>query len=711
MEQDLSPFKDRLFLSFLLLLVWLPLPLGSNRIFAWSLMEVAVFIICTIWLWQHRQGKREIPAAFNKAWPALIILGLWLLFLGFQILPMPYQWVASISPQSAVMHALVEEANAELITRWVTIAVSPDVTLQALIKSTSYVLFFVLTLLLVKSRAELEWLCLALVTSGLIQALYGIFMVISGLEYGFFMEKSGFKDVVTGTFINRNSFANYVTLCMAVGIGLLLAQLNGEGSKSWRAVLRKTLDWLLSGKMRLRFMLIIMAVALVMTHSRMGNAAFFLSLLIAGIISIILSKHASRSAIVLLSSLVILDLLVIGSMVGMDRVVERIEHTSAESVNRDEVALDMLNYWDDYQASGSGLGSYYTTYPGYRSAVVTDSFYNHAHNDYLEMLSEVGVAGVLILGLFILATLWVVISVLLKRYDPWCRGIAFSALMSICAILIHATVDFNLQIPANTATFIVIIAMGWLAFGLPSTKNIYLTNDQPKAEHRVIQKNVFSFVMLLILFILLVKTAMTMSADLLTSGSNFHMEKWQKNGTVETLAWQKQFEKQEAAIMLSAKSFYAYYTKGRLAFWQPELNTYGSNSSGYKQMHQAFKLATESAPVNPMGWLLRAVSLYYLQDFGKEFQYSLHNASETGRWNSTVQSGIIALGQYNWDKLSPKNQQMVLNTLEDQAHKNKGYKNHSAITALDIDNIMTEATRPIVKGYCGNNERTCGAQN
>ncbi|RLA19257.1 MAG: hypothetical protein DRQ62_12155 [Gammaproteobacteria bacterium] len=680
MEQPLSPLKDRLFVSFLLLLIWIPLPLGSNRVFAWSLMEMAIFIIAIIWLWQYRQGKRVLPTAFRKAWPALVILGIWLAYIGFQILPLPPQWIAAISPQSAAMHALVEEASGEPFKRWITISVAPDITAQAFVKSVAYVLFFALTLLFVRSRVELKWLGYAIVASGLIQALYGIFMVLSGLELGFFMEKSGFRDVVTGTFINRNSLANFLTLCMTVGIGLLLSQLNNGGGGSWRVIFRSTLSWLLSGKMRLRFVLIIMAVALVMTHSRMGNAAFFLSLLIAGVASIILSKRSPRSAVILLTSLVVLDLLVIGSMVGMDKVVERMEQTSAESVNRDEVALDMLNYWDDYRWSGSGLGSYYTTYPSYRSEVVSDSFYNHAHNDYLEMFAEVGIIGVTLLGLFVLATLWAVFRVLWRRHDPWCRGFAFSALMSICAILIHATVDFNLQIPANSAFFMVITALGWLSFGLPSKNKAYLPSQHWNGGYDTSDKKGFVVVSIFILSLILAKTAMWAGSDLITNGSNYQMSVWNKNSKVEPLTLQKQLEKQETASRLSPDNFYSLYTMGRVAFWQTKLNTNAVvDSKEYKQMHQQFRLATESAPVNPMGWLLRAVSLYYQQDFGGEFQKSLQNAQQLGRWENAVQKGVILMGENSWDNLSANSQQIVINAMRDSLIKHPSQAKKSLI--------------------------------
>jgi hypothetical protein len=39
----------------------------------------------------------------------------------------------------------------------------------------------------------------------------------------------------------------------------------------------------------------------------------------------------------------------------------------------------------------------------------------------------------------------------------------FAASMAITALLIHSTVDFNLHIPANAATFMVVLALGWIS--------------------------------------------------------------------------------------------------------------------------------------------------------------------------------------------------------------------------------------------------------
>ena len=74
-----------------------------------------------------------------------------------------------------------------------------------------------------------------LVFSGTFQAAYGAFMVLSGLELGFFVEKYVGQGVATGTFVNRNHFAGYLVMCLSAGIGLLLSQLSRDARNPGRS--------------------------------------------------------------------------------------------------------------------------------------------------------------------------------------------------------------------------------------------------------------------------------------------------------------------------------------------------------------------------------------------------------------------------------------------------------------------------------------------
>ncbi|OAD23674.1 O-antigen polymerase, partial [Candidatus Thiomargarita nelsonii] len=462
----------------------------SNHAWAWALMEVWIFSLALFWLWQYLRGKAQLTPVFYKAIPILVIWLVWLIYVTFQIIPLPYFLVELLSPQAAEVYAFT---NPSLIT----LSVDPYSTGVGLLKSLSYVLLFTLTLLMVNNRTRLLWVAYALVFSGLFQAIYATLMTSYGLEYGaFFHEKIHNRGLATGTFINRNHLAGYLEMCLSVGIGLLIAQL-GQGSQdtNWRERFVGVLAWILSPKMLLRLSLVFMVIALVMTRSRMGNTAFFASMMVAGVIALRLSRHANRATVILLVSLIVIDIFIVGSWFGLQKVKERLVETNMATEARDEVNVDILPYWQDYFLTGSGLGSFYTTFPRYQSPEV-DGFYDHAHNDYLEVATETGIIGLLLLGIAVLLTIGVVLDAQYRRHDSLNRGIAFAATMAITALLIHSTVDFNLQIPANGATFMLILALAWVARYLPRK-----TTHDSKPPSRLGKKVTLSFMAVLIYLI------------------------------------------------------------------------------------------------------------------------------------------------------------------------------------------------------------------
>ena len=102
----------------------------------------------------------------------------------------------------------------------------PD-TVDALLLSVGYFGLYLLVLVTCAGHADrLSTLLLALVVSGFAQALYGGLMTLSGLEYGFFAEKVHYRDVATGTFVNRNHLAGYLGLTLAAGVATLMLSVN-----------------------------------------------------------------------------------------------------------------------------------------------------------------------------------------------------------------------------------------------------------------------------------------------------------------------------------------------------------------------------------------------------------------------------------------------------------------------------------------------------
>ena len=448
---------------FLAFLVWVPLPMGSNRAWAWSLAEVWVFALLAWWLVLYLRGTVVVPPALKKARFVIALYCGWLLLVVVQIVPLPISVVEVVSPAVLAVADRAGDVQRE------SILLSLDVyaTQAFLLKSLMYLSVFLLSLLLLNTRERIRQALTVLVLVGLFQAVLGAMMVFTGYEHGFFFEKDSYRGVATGTFVNRNHLAGHLEMVLAAGIGLLLADTGGGMAISWRQRLRNLTQWLLSPKMRLRIYLAVMVIGLVLTHSRMGNTAFFSSLLIASLIWLLLTKKSPRGpAVFLLVSLFVIDIYIVGAWFGIDKVVERLEKTSVDSETRDEVVQYGIEYFKDFPYLGSGGGTFYSVFPAYRGEHVA-GFYDQAHNDYLQMAVETGGAGLFLLGSMVVLSFGAAFWSIYRRQHSLYRGLGFAGVMGILSLMIHSSVDFNLQIPANAVYFMILLAFSWLAIGMP----------------------------------------------------------------------------------------------------------------------------------------------------------------------------------------------------------------------------------------------------
>lgn len=473
-----APVFDRAaFWLLVALVVWAPIPLGSNRPWAWSILEVAIFAAGMLWLAAHARRENVLTPAARAAWPAFLLLAAWLVYLLLHWLPLPAGLVQLVSPQAAAIHATANYLGPP--DRWITLSLDPHASFDFWLKSCAYAVAFALTLLLVHGRHRLTWLCFAFVATGLLEAFVGGILHLARVDLNVLGMPIPQSSQASGTYVSRNHLAGLLEISLAVGIGIMVSQLEDRPGRTWRRFLRDTAELLISGKAVLRLALVIMVIALVMTRSRMGNTAFFASLLVAGALALILSRRAPRSTVIFIVSLIAVDVALVGTWFGVERTVQSIAETGASSVaGRADVNAGAWRIFQDHPVVGSGAGTFYTAFTRYRTAEV-DVFYDHVHNDYLQILSETGIIGSGLAGAFAIASLVCAILALARREDPLARGVAFAVVMGVTSIGIHSTVDFNLQIPANAFLFVVLLALGWLSLHLHHRHSDRFPVDRP----------------------------------------------------------------------------------------------------------------------------------------------------------------------------------------------------------------------------------------
>ncbi len=417
----------------------LPLFWGGNRNPVWLSQTVMVYLLLSI-------ATVGLPAsAWRALWQyyrwALILLGAWLALNLVQLIPWPFVG-----------------------------AISNDVFQSALttLQSFFYAGLFVLTGLLCTTPKRIRQLVICMILAALVQALFGALMTLSGTEWLLLEPKQYGIGYATGTFVNRNHFAGLVLTGLALGIGLLVGNASRKSSaQNWNARVRDWLHWVMGPAMRLRLMLVVMVIGLVLSHSRMGNGAFFITLFSTSLLALVIMRPLPKKVLVLLSTLVIIDVMLVGSWFGFDQVVERLQGTGQfDDVARVSADSDRLNISKETMTAaldfiwlGSGGGTFEQVFPSYRPVDLRKTF-DHAHNDWAEILLEYGVFGFVLLVAWGLTGFWNAIKAMGARRNPVMKGVGFGVVMALSACVLQGFVDFNLHIPACAGFLTITVALG-----------------------------------------------------------------------------------------------------------------------------------------------------------------------------------------------------------------------------------------------------------
>jgi putative inorganic carbon (HCO3(-)) transporter len=443
-----------IFVALAALLVWLPMPWGSRSALAMAFFGAAIAALALARLSLAASGRLPLPTLPPAARLGLSLWLAWVAWIGLQLAPLPEALLGWLSPRAAEIHGALGPDGLN------TTSLMPGATFEHWLLSLALLATFWLVLAVcAQQRRRQRWLLVALLLSGLGQALYAIVMTLSGWEIGFFEPKAHGLGYATGTFVNKNHFAAYLGLTLAAGVALVLADLRAKPWDSWRAALDGLVELALSPRMRVRVALAVIVIALVLTRSRMGNGAFFSALALCGGVYLLLRhRRFLLPGLVLFASIFVIDLWIVSDRYGLEKLAQRIEQTSLETEGRADVLPEIAPLWRPYALTGSGLGTFAQAYSPERSDRIKQ-YYDHAHNDHLEFLIEAGVIGYALLAALGGLVLAHGLRIVRRRNDPMACALGFAGAMAIVTAALNALTDFSLRIPAVSATLVCLAAL------------------------------------------------------------------------------------------------------------------------------------------------------------------------------------------------------------------------------------------------------------
>ena len=286
---------------------------------------------------------------------------------------------------------------------------------------------------------------------GIVISSYGFAMAVFALLQDLTMDARGGKIYwlrlprsggwIFGPYVNHNHYAGLMEMLFPIPLAMCLSRRVDRGPK-----------------IALACAAVFMASTIVLSGSRGGILALVTQTAVA--IGFLTFKRKSPKVALVLGG-VLAVAAVWTFWVGGSGLADRLAtfhteaHTELSSGLRLTVTRDCWRMFRERPVLGWGLGTFPTAYPPFQS-FFSNGFVNEAHNDYAQLLVEMGGLGFLVLLWFLFLLFRAGWQKLRSGKLGMNGGVALAGILGCIGILVHSFFDFNLQVPSNAAWFYVL---------------------------------------------------------------------------------------------------------------------------------------------------------------------------------------------------------------------------------------------------------------
>jgi len=443
----------------LALVAWTPLAKGS--VFEWSVLvlEVAVFVMMGAYVLMGEKPERNELMESALRWPKRCFYGVFVLIV-VQIVPWPNFLVKILSPNAYGFRQVYVPGFSG--TKFMSLSLMPGHTLMLGLELLAYFLVGFLIVKTVTRRSQIMRIFYFIVGMGVFQAFYGFFELYNPSPRVLFYKKMHYLDCVTWTFVNRNHLSGYLEMVIPLALGLILARtdLFSLSGMKWKEKILKISEKGVYKNLLLALAVILMALAIILSKSRSGVFLVVLTFILVLGMAVLYFGRVKQQQKWIKSFLkgTFLIIILMALYIGIDATIERFAMDKILEEVRPVVWSNTTGIIGDFPVFGSGLGTFEALYPAYEEAS-TPPLFEHAHNDYLEYLAELGGIGFLLLLGGILVMLVFSFLMWKVRRHPEVKGLALGGMVAVVAMLVHSITDFNLHIPANMMLFAVVLSL------------------------------------------------------------------------------------------------------------------------------------------------------------------------------------------------------------------------------------------------------------
>jgi O-antigen ligase len=409
---------------------------GSVTAFPVVIIEIIAVAMVLGWL-LAMLFKSEL--SFVKA-PFILPVFLFLGLVVLQLAPLPLGVIRLLSGNTAYLYErFMPDTNLKAFFR---LSIYPGATLAEFFKLAAYAGIFFLLINKLRAKRDFDIIINAIIFFGVAISLFGIIQkyTYSGRVYWFDPPNSAQNPF--GPFVYRNNFAGYINMIIPLALTYAL------------------IDMPLSRRVIYGFCAGIMSVALFLSLSRAGILIYIASLIFLLVFSRFKESLKARTKVLGagLALISVLFILLMDTKIVWSRLSTLFRKETFVVFGHGYSWWDILRIWSDFPLFGTGLGTFASISAMYKTTGAQSAF-SWAHNDYLQLLSETGLLGFLLVALFFVLYLRRVIILWFNRHDSYVVCLVLGGLSSLFGMLVYSALDFNLHIPAVSLLFFIIMAL------------------------------------------------------------------------------------------------------------------------------------------------------------------------------------------------------------------------------------------------------------
>ena len=399
---------------------------------SWPDAVVQLASLPVLWLALAKIPERWSEPAIR---PALILCAVIVAIPLLQLIPLPPGLWSRLPGRDFVARGVAESG---VPLPWFPLSLGPSETLRSILSLIPPVAVFLATLSLDANGRR--GLSLVLIAAGFLSVVIGLAQVAQGS--GSVIQPYGEGSV--GFFLNRNHYAAFlyalIPFAAAWVVGLAFDRRRG----------------MVVGIMLAVMVFASLLLGLGIARSRAG----IVLAIIATLLSLLLARTGTATPLRARSQKWVFAAGAIGALLifqfGLVGILQRLESDPLAD-DRWEIAGTTLRASKDFFPVGSGLGTFDSIYDKYETIdMLVPTYVNNAHDDFLELLLEAGLAAIIVVAWFLV---WFVVRLFriwrspARHANTLDLSLSRAGSLAVILLFLHSFVDYPLRSAALSCLF------------------------------------------------------------------------------------------------------------------------------------------------------------------------------------------------------------------------------------------------------------------